>query len=239
MYTHIYMWAPQATRMFTYTKIHWPTGPCHIMVQKLAHQPITPVYKIHIHQGASSTPPAAPPSGGGGGPPLPAPGGGGGAPAGPSYPGGRRPLVMAASTAARRMIDRHGGGNPIYCSRNFSSWIWIHMPSGTSQNTISKRWRISSSSTPAAVGGACDGPAPGSSKRRLLAGLLGSAGAPAASSRGLSLHAEVSPLAALAVYITPPHAHEVPNLHMHQTSNNRWYQCLYIKHMHWYIKITT
>jgi len=54
-----------------------------------------------------------------------------------------------------------------------------------------------------------------------------------------SLHAEVSPLAALAVYTAPPRAREVPNLHMHQTSNNIWYQCLYIKHMHWYIKITT
>jgi hypothetical protein len=48
-----------------------------------------------------------------------------------------------------------------------------------------------------------------------------------------SLHAAVSPaLAALALGTHPPHAREVPNLHMHQTSNNRWYQCLYIKHMH-------
>jgi hypothetical protein len=51
---------------------------------------------------------------------------------------------MAASTAARRMMDRHGGGNPIHCSRNSSSWIRIHMPSGTSRNTVSKRRSISS-----------------------------------------------------------------------------------------------
>jgi hypothetical protein len=155
MYTHIYIKASQAIRMFTYTKIHWPTGPCHISVQKSAHQPIKTVYKIYTYnQGASIAPPAAPPSGGGGGPPLPAPGGGGGAPAGPSCPGGRRPLVMAASTAARRMIDRHGGGNPIHCSRNSSSWIRIHMPSGTSRNTVSNRRSISSNSPPAAAGGA-------------------------------------------------------------------------------------
>ena len=36
--------ASLAIRMFTYTKIHWPTGPCHIMVQKLAHQPIKTIY---------------------------------------------------------------------------------------------------------------------------------------------------------------------------------------------------
>jgi hypothetical protein len=55
----------------------------------------------------------------------------------------------------------------------------------------------------------------------------------------VSLHVAVSPLAAPAVCTTPPHAREVPNLHIHQTSNNRWYQCLYIKHMHWYIKLIT
>jgi hypothetical protein len=36
-----------------------------------------------------------------------------------------------------------------------------------------------------------------------------------------SLPAEVSPLAALAVYITLPRAREVPNLHMHQTTNKQ------------------
>jgi hypothetical protein len=36
-----------------------------------------------------------------------------------------------------------------------------------------------------------------------------------------SLHAEVSPLAALAVYTAPPRAREVPNLHMHQTTNKQ------------------
>jgi hypothetical protein len=59
-------------------------------------------------QGASISPPPAPPSGGGGGPPPPAPGGGG-PPTGPSCPGGRRPLVIAASTAARCTMARHGG----------------------------------------------------------------------------------------------------------------------------------
>jgi hypothetical protein len=90
---------------------------------------------------------------------------------------------MAASTTARHMIDHHGGGNPIHCSRNSSSWIRIHMPSGMSRNTISNRRWISSSSPPATTRGACDGPAPGSSKRCLLVGLVGSAGRPVASSR--------------------------------------------------------
>jgi hypothetical protein len=36
-----------------------------------------------------------------------------------------------------------------------------------------------------------------------------------------SLHAEVSPLAALAVYTAPPRAREVPNLHMHQKTNKQ------------------
>jgi hypothetical protein len=81
------------------------------------------------------------------------------------------------------MIDRHGGDSPMHCSRNSSSWIWVHMPSGTSRKTVSKR-RTKSSSAPAAAGGACEGPAPGSSQRRLCAGLSASAGPPAASSLG-------------------------------------------------------
>jgi hypothetical protein len=48
--------------------------------------------------GASISPPPAPPSGGGI-PPPPASGGGGPPPIGPSCPGGKRPLVIAASTA--------------------------------------------------------------------------------------------------------------------------------------------
>jgi hypothetical protein len=151
---------------------------------KPAHQPNQKWYThVSYNQGASRAPPAAPPSGGGGGPPLPAPGGGGGTPAGSPCPGGRRPLAIAASTAARRMIDRHGGDNPTHCSRNSSSWICLHMPSGTSRRTVSKR-RTISSSTPAAAGGACDGPAPGSSQRRLCAGLSGPADPPAAASLG-------------------------------------------------------
>jgi hypothetical protein len=151
--------------------------------KKWAHQPIynKKRYTSCTTHGASIAPPPAPPSGGGG-PPPPAPGGGG-PPTGPSCPGGRRPLVIAASTAARRTMARHGGGTPTHCSRKLSSWMRVHMPSGTSCKTVSRRRRMSSKSTPATAGGACDGPAPGSSNRCLLAALSGSAGHPAASSR--------------------------------------------------------
>jgi hypothetical protein len=56
------------------------------------------------------------------------------------------------------------------------------MPSGTSCNTVSRQRRMSSKSTPTPAGGACDGPAPGSSNRRLLAALSGSVGRSATSS---------------------------------------------------------
>jgi hypothetical protein len=102
---------------------------------------------------------------------------------GPSCPGGRRPLIIAASIVARRTMDRHGGGTPTHFSRKLSSWMCNHMPSGTSCKTISRRWHISSKSTPVAAGGVCDGPGPGSSNRRLLASLSGSVGCLAASSR--------------------------------------------------------
>jgi hypothetical protein len=81
----------------------------------------------------------------------------------------------------------------MHYSRNPSSWIRIHMPSGTSCNTVSRRRRISSKSTLAAVGGVCDGPAPGSSYRRLLADLSGSVGHPMASS-----HRRLSPRGSLS-----------------------------------------
>jgi hypothetical protein len=180
MSTHIYIYR---NRMFVYKK-YGPTGPCHIKVQqnRLTSLIKNGTPKYHTNHGASKAPPAAPPSGGGGGPPLPAPGGGGGSSARPPCPGGRRPLVIAASTAVRRRSDRHGGGNPTHCSRTSSSWIWIHRRSGTPRRTVSKR-RTTSSSAPAAAGGACDGPAPGSSQRRLCAGLSGPA-APAAASLG-------------------------------------------------------
>jgi hypothetical protein len=103
---------------------------------------------------------------------------------GPPCPGGRHPLVIAAATAARRTRPRHGADTPTHCSRNPSSWMWVHMPSGTSRSTVSKRRHKSSISPLAAAGGACDGPAPGSSKRRLCAGLSAPAGRPAASSHG-------------------------------------------------------
>jgi hypothetical protein len=214
MSTHVYI----ATECL-HTKKYRPFGPCHINGTKIG----SPAYqKGTYNQGASKAPPATPPSGGGGGPPPPAPGSGGGTSAGPPCPGDRRPLVIAASTAARRMIDRHGGGNPMHCSRNSSSWIRVHMPSGTSRKTVSNRRTRSSSSALAAVGGACDGPAPGSSS---------DASAPV--SRALlilqqphpsdaALHAMVSPaLAVLALGTPPPPAHEVPHLHMHQTSKQK------------------
>jgi hypothetical protein len=196
MYTHIYICGPlRPSKCLHTTKIHRPSGPCHISVQKYIGSPAyqNGLQNTYIHQGASIAPLAAPPSGGGGGPPPPSPGGGGGTSAGPSCPGGRRPLVIAASTAARRTRPRHGGGNPMHCSRNPSSWIRIHMPSGMSCNTVSKRRRISSKSTLAAAGGACDGPAPGSSYQRLLAGLSGSPGHPVASS-----HRRLSPRGGLS-----------------------------------------
>ena len=147
---------------YVYSYIYRPHRPSECLHTKntSAHQPVphngtkidSPAYIIKkvykntsYHQGASRAPPAAPPSGGGGGPPPPAPGGGGGTSAGPPCPGGRRPLVITASTTAHRMIDRHGGGNPMHCSRNSSSWIRVHMPSGTSQNTVSNQRTISSS----------------------------------------------------------------------------------------------
>jgi hypothetical protein len=179
--------------MFTYKKYMYPQANAAPRYKNRLTSLSTKRYTSYINQGASIAPPPAPPSGGGGGPPPPAPGGGGGPPIGPSCPGGRRPLVIAASTAARRTIARHGGGTPIHCSRNPSSWMRIHMPSGTSCNTVSRRWRISSKSTPAAAGGACDGPAPGSSNRCLLAALSGSAGRPAASS-----HRRLSPCGSLS-----------------------------------------
>jgi hypothetical protein len=82
------------------------------------------------------------------------------------------------------MIDRHGGGKTIHCSRKSSSWIRVHMPSGTSQKTVSNRRSRSSSSAPAAVRGACNGPAPGSSQWRLCTDLSGPADPPTASSLG-------------------------------------------------------
>jgi hypothetical protein len=193
MYTHIYILSHQAIRMFTY-KNTYARRPVPHLGTKTRLTSLYTIKKVYIiHQGASIAPPPAPPSGGGGGPPPPAPGGGGGTPTGPSCPGGRHPLVIAASTTARRTIDHHGGGTPMHCSRNPSSWMRIHMPSGTSCNTVSRRRRISSKSAPAAAGGACDGPAPGSSNRCLLAALSGSAGHPAASS-----HRRLSPRGSLS-----------------------------------------
>jgi hypothetical protein len=163
--------------------------------------------------GASIAPPLSPPSSGGG-PPPPASGSDGPPPTGPSYPGGRRPLVIAETTVAHHTRDRHGGGTPTHCSRKLSSWMHDHMPSGTSCKTISRRWRISSKSTPATVGGACDGPAPGSSNRHLLAALSGSAGHPATSSHDVSLPVAVSSAPdEPTLSTTLPHAREVTHLH--------------------------
>ena len=57
------------------------------------------------------------------------------------------------------------------------------MPLGMSRKTVLKR-RTRSSSSPATAGGACDDPAPGSSKRRLCIDLSGPAGPPTSSSLG-------------------------------------------------------
>jgi hypothetical protein len=125
MSTHLYIHGPlRPSKIFTYIKNTSARRPVpHHGTKKTR---LTSLIKNRIHntsynQGASRAPPAAPPSGGGGGPPLPAPGGGGGTSAGPPCPGGRHPLVIAASTTAHRMIDRHGGGNPMHYSRNSSS----------------------------------------------------------------------------------------------------------------------
>jgi hypothetical protein len=142
--------------------------------------------------GASIAPPPAPPLGSGGPPPLSS-GGGGPPPTRPSYPGGMCPLVIVATTAARHTRDCHGGGTPTHCSRKLPSWMRDHMPSGTSCKIVSRRWRISSKSTPAAAGGACDGPTPGSSNRRLLAALSGSSSCPTTSS-----HRRLSPRGSLS-----------------------------------------
>jgi hypothetical protein len=183
MYTHVYIKAHQAIRMFTYkntcirrpmqhlgtknglTSLYTTKKDIHhapLMVPLSHHHLLLPqavAAHHHLPQAVVVHP------------------------LGPSCPGGRRPLVIAASTAARRTMDRHGGGTPTHCSRKLSSWMRVHMPSGTSCKTVSRRRRISSKSTPAAAGGACDGPAPGSSNRHLLAALSGSAGHPATSSR--------------------------------------------------------
>jgi hypothetical protein len=177
------------------------------------------VYKIHTYnQGASIAPPAAPPSGGGGGPPPPAPGGGGGTSAGPPCPGGRRPLVIAASTAARRTIDRHGGSNPMHCSRNSSSWMQIHMPSGTSETSSPNddvyHQNLLRSPPEEHVMAPHQGHQNGASSPVSQALLV----APQPHPTRVSLHVEVSPLAAPALCTTPPHAHEVPNLHIHKAT---------------------
>jgi hypothetical protein len=107
--------------MFTYksTCIHRP-------IQHLGTKTGSPAYKqqkctSYISHGASIAPPPTPPSRGGGGPPPLAPFSGGGPPTGPSCLGSKHPLVIAASTAARRTMARHGGGTPTHCSRKLSS----------------------------------------------------------------------------------------------------------------------
>jgi hypothetical protein len=89
---------------------------------KWAHQPIYNKnrYTSCTTHGASIAPPPAPPSGSGI-PPPPSLGDGGPPPTGPSYPSGRCPLVITATTAAHRTRDHHGGGTPTHCSRKLSS----------------------------------------------------------------------------------------------------------------------
>jgi hypothetical protein len=86
------------------------------------------------------------------------------------------PQPAAGATAMAAAIQHTAPGHPRPGSGSTDC-------SGTSRRTVSKR-RTISSSTPAAAGGACDGPAPGSSQRRLCAGLSGPAAPPAAASLG-------------------------------------------------------
>jgi hypothetical protein len=184
MYTHLYIKRSIRPSQCLHTKNTCIRGPMQHLGTKNGLTSLYTTKKIYTScttHGASIAPPPSPPSGGGG-PPPPAPGGGG-PPTRPSCPGDRRPLVIAARTAARRTMACHGGGTPTHRSRKISSWIRVHMPSGTSCKIVSRRRRISSESTPVAARGACDGPAPGSSYRCLLAARSGSAGRPAASSR--------------------------------------------------------
>jgi hypothetical protein len=212
MSTHVYISEPNVFIQKIWA--HWPVP--HHGTTKPAHHPNQKWYThVSYNQGASRAPPAAPPSGGGGGPPLPAPGGGGGTPAGSPYPGGRRPLAIAASTATRRMIDRHGGDNPTHCSRNSSSWICLHMPSGTSRRTVSKR-RTISSSTPAPHQGHPSGASAPVSRVLLIP--------PQPHPSDASHPAVVCPaLAAQVPGPCPPPAHDVLHLHKHQTSNKQRY----------------
>jgi hypothetical protein len=115
MYTHVYIKSHQAIRMFTYknTCIRRP------MQHLGTKNGLTSLYTSCTTHGTSIAPPPTPPLGGGG-PPPPAPGGGG-PPIGPSYPSDKRPLIIAATTAARHTMDCHGGSTPTHCSRKLSS----------------------------------------------------------------------------------------------------------------------
>jgi hypothetical protein len=122
MYTHVYIKSHQAIRMFTYknTCIRRPVQ--HLGTKNGFTSLYTTKTKCtsYTTQGASIAPPPTPPSGGGGGPPPPALGGGG-PPTGPSCPDDKHPLVIAASTAARCTMARHGGGTPTHYCRKLLS----------------------------------------------------------------------------------------------------------------------
>jgi hypothetical protein len=143
-------------------------------------------------QGASIAPPPAPPSGGGGGPPPPAPGGGG-PPTGLSCPSegvhssSPQALLLAALWPAMVVEPLHtapGSSHPGYAS----TCPQAHPATPSPDDDVCHQNPLSTT-----AGGACDGPAPGSSNRRLLAALSGSAGHPATSS-----HRRLSPCGSLS-----------------------------------------
>jgi hypothetical protein len=118
---------------------------------------LTSLYQIHNYissnpQGASSALTPGPPSRRGT-PPAP----------GPSGPRGNYPVIVALAIVALRIKVRDSAGSPIHCSRIPSSRIHTHILSGIPSITASSRRWKSSNSPPTSVGGACDGPTPGSS----------------------------------------------------------------------------
>jgi hypothetical protein len=74
--------------------------------------------------------------------PPPGPLSGGGAPParGPSGPGGSHPVIATPATAALWIRVHNSIGRPTHCSKTPSSWIHVHMPSGTPCSTTSNRW---------------------------------------------------------------------------------------------------
>jgi hypothetical protein len=130
-----------------HTKYTHICRPIQHLGKKWAHHPIYKNKYTYVHHNtthcASKAPPPAPPSGSGG-PPTPTPGGGGPPPTGPSCPGGSFPARHCRNHCFSSRNGPPWGWNPTHCSRNVSSWILDHRPSGTSCSTIFSRRRMSS-----------------------------------------------------------------------------------------------